>query len=68
MRVAPDARATRTRHRRELDPAVTAVAWADEGQEPSLDVLATAAVFEDDGPELGGATHGSSVTVSVNTA
>jgi len=44
------------------------VAWTDEGQEPGLDVLATVPVGEHDGPELGGGSHGSSVTVSARTA
>jgi hypothetical protein len=35
------------------------VAWADQRQEPGVDVLATVAVGEDDGPELGGGSHGS---------
>jgi hypothetical protein len=51
-----------------LDPAVAAVTWADKGQEPGLDVLGTVVVGEDDGRELGGGSHGSSVTVSGDTA
>lgn len=68
MRLAPDAWATRALRSGEIDPAVAAVAWADEGQEPRLDVLAAVTAGEDDGPELGGAIHGSSVTVWPNTA
>jgi hypothetical protein len=47
---------------------VAAVPRADEGLEPSLDVLATETVGEGEGPQLGGGTHGWSVTVSAETA
>jgi hypothetical protein len=47
---------------------VAAVVWTDQGHEPGIDVLATVVVGDDDSPELGGATHGSSVTVSARTA